>query len=63
MCELGGPGDPQHGPVLDTDVFVGCERCPLGCAGSTDPTVSAVSVLGWLVEWGLTRMLLDGVVT
>ena len=49
MCELSSHGDPHHGPVLDTDVFVGCVRCPLGCAGSTDPTVCAVSVLGWLV--------------
>ena len=47
--ELSGPGDPHHGPVLDTDVFVDCVRCPLGCAGSTNPTVCAVFVLGWLV--------------
>ena len=47
--ELSGPGDPHRGPVLDTDVFVDCVRCPLGCAGSTDPTVCAVFVLGCLV--------------
>ena len=49
ICDLSGPGDLHHGPVLDTDVFVGLCTMSTWLRGPTDPTVCAVFEFGWLV--------------